>query len=357
MERILLSAIILPDTNGTPAFRPKSERRSAGRFPCHAEGAGAMVVSDRHESRWAYPRDISTTGIGLTISGSFATGALALLESAGGGHGDLTLLAQVVHCSSRPDGSWSVGCRFNNIRSDLQLAARQQLQTLLRQAPADEHGVNGNAQQIRAALRTVCDNPLHDLLHSLKRPTICSSDRGQRPDHLYDVLLATTDNLHLHRRPVKLASLITRTLEFVRTHAQGPTPRLSLSLPLEPVSLNADVIRLEWALARLILAVVHRSTRQAPVALTAALVGGDVSMRIGGPATYIDLAKLPSTADLVSSRPPATDNLALSWDDVELALARQTIELHGGGVQIRRQKGGRGSHISLRLRLLAGNCS
>jgi len=51
----------------------------------------------------------------------------------------------------------------------------------------------------------------------------------------------------------------------------------------------------------------------------------------------------------------ATDTLSPSWDDVELALAKQTIELHGGGVQIRRQKGGRGSHISLRLRLLTAN--
>ena len=313
------------------------------------------VVAHRHESRWALPRDISTTGIGLAISGSFAIGALVLLEFAGGGDGDLTLLAQVVHCSLQPDGTWVVGCRFNNIRGDLQPAARQQLQTLMRQAPPDEHRDDGNPQKIRAALRTLCDNPLHDLLQTLKRPATCNGNRDERMDRLFDLLLATTGNLQLHRRAVKLESLVARAIQVVRAQAQGPPPRLNLDLPQEPVSLNADVIRLEWALARLILAVVHRSTRQTPVALTAALVGGDVSLRIGGPATFIDLTKLPSTTDLVASRPPATDQPALSWDDVNLALARQTIEMHGGGVQIRRQKGGRGSHISLRMRLLAGN--
>jgi signal transduction histidine kinase len=224
----------------------------------------------------------------------------------------------------------------------------------MRQAPPHEHRADGNAQQFRAALRTSCDNPLHHLLHSLKTPATCNGHREARMDHLYDLLLATTNNLQLHRRAVKLVSLIPRVIQVVQAQAQGPPPRLYLDYPQEPVTLSADVRRLEWALARLILAVVHRSTRQAPVALTAALLGGDVSMRIGGPATFIELVKLPSTADLVACRPPAPDSLALSWDDVELALARRTIELHGGGVQIRRQKGGRGSHISLRLRLLAG---
>ena len=296
-------------------------------------------------------------GIGLAISGSFATGALVLIEFAGGSHGELALLAQVVHSATQPDGSWAVGCRFNNIRGDLQPAARHQLQSLLRHAAQDEHGIETNRPEIRAALRTQCDNPLHDLLHSLKHPANCNGHRDERMNHLYDLLLATTHSLQLHRRAVKLGSMLTRAIQVVHAQSQGPSPRLSLDLPPEPVSLNADVIRLEWAMARLILAVVHRSTRQAPVALTAALVGGDVSLRIGGPATCIDMAKLPSASDLFASKQPATDIPLPSWDDVELALARQTIELHGGGVQIRRQKGGRGSHFSLRLRLLAGKCA
>jgi hypothetical protein len=348
MQRPTLTAVMSPKNHGTPTLHRTPERRSLDRYPCRSDGSCALIVSHRHESRWAYPRDISTTGIGLSISGSCPIGALVLLEYAGGGHADLTLLAQVVHCSLQPDGSWIVGCRFNNIRGDLMPAARQQIQMLMRQAPA----ADDNLQQIRAALRPLCDNPLHDLLHSLKPPATCDGNREERMDHLYDLLLASTNNLHLHRRAIQLETLITGAMQFVRAHAQGPTPWLSLHCPPEPASLSADVLRLEWALARLVLGVIHRSTRQAPVALTAVLIGGDVSLRIGGPATFIDLVKLPSTTDLVASKPRATDSPSLSWDDVELALARHTIELHGGGVQIRRQKGGRSSHVSLRLRLL-----
>jgi len=139
----------------------------------------------------------------------------------------LALLAQVVHCARQPDGSWAVGCRYNNIRGDLQPEPRQQLQTLMQLAPLDEPGAETNRQQILAALRTFCDNPLRDLLHSLKLPATCNGNREERMNHLYDLLLVTTNSLHLHRRAVKLGALIARAIEVVGAHAQGPPPRLA----------------------------------------------------------------------------------------------------------------------------------
>ena len=64
-----------------------------------------------------------------------------------------------------------------------------------------------------------------------------------------------------------------------------------------------------------------------------------------GSATDLDEARLLAIADLVAMAPPATEHVPLSWDDVELALARKTFELHGGHIRVRRD------HIALRLPL------
>jgi PilZ domain len=120
------------------------DRRAAFRYACRSDASCMMVLSHRNEARWARPRDISTTGIGLSISASLATGALALLEfSSRAGQGNLTLLAEVVRSVHRPDGSWAVGCRFDYIRSNLGAAARRRIQTQMRIDPKYADFISG----------------------------------------------------------------------------------------------------------------------------------------------------------------------------------------------------------------------
>lgn len=305
-----------------------------------------MVVSHRNESRWARPRDISTTGIGLSLSASLAAGALALLEfSSRGGQGNLTLLAEVVHSAHQPDGSWAVGCRFDNIRGNLGWAARRQIQTLMRQHPPHSRGGPVDPQAIREALRTACDNPLRELLRAVKRRHRTDRERERRMDILYDLLLAATDRLHLDRRAVGLANMAARALQSARTSVPGRSPWLTQDFPPETMPVHADRARFEWALARVVAVVVQHSGPDVPVSLTATRVGADASVRCGGSATDLDEARLPAIADLVAMAPPGTEHAPMSWDDVELALARETFELHGGHMQVRRD------HIALRLPL------
>jgi hypothetical protein len=352
MERAYHSVILMcakkRNADRRPAqLSPAPERRSAFRYPCRSDASCVMVVSHRNESRWARPRDISITGIGLSISASLATGTLALLEfSSRGGFGNLTLLAEVVHSAAQPDGSWAVGCRFDNIRGDLESAARRQIQTLMQQPSAGPRVEPADPQALRDALRTACDNPLRDLLRSLKRRARSDRERESRMDLVYDLLLAATNRLPLDRRAVVLSSIAARALQSARDNAPGRLPWLTQDFPPEPMSVHADRTRLEWALARVAALVVQHSGEDAPVSLTAQRVGADVSLGCGGSATDLAQARLPAIADLVAMTPPGTEQASLSWDDVELALARKTIELHGGSMRVHR------NHVALRLPLI-----
>jgi PilZ domain len=325
---------------------PGPERRAALRYPCRSDASCMMVMSHRNESRWARPRDISTTGIGLSVPGSLAPGALALLEfSSRGGQGNLTLLAEVVHSDHQPDGSWAIGCRFDNIRGNLGSAARRQIQTLMRLPASRSRLVPVDPQAIREALSTSCANPLRDLLRALKRRHSTDRERQRRMDVFYDLLLAANDRLHLERREVGLAKMAAHALQSVRNSVHGRLPWLTQDLPSEPMPVLADRARFEWALARVVVVVVQHSGPDAPVSLMATRVGADASLRCGGSATDLDEARLLAIADLVAMAPSATEHVPLSWGDVELALARKTFELHGGHIRVRRD------HIALRLPL------
>lgn len=318
---------------------PGAERRTAVRYPCRADSGCVMVISQRRAARWARPRDVSTGGLSLSVAGPFEAGSLALLELSCG-PGPLTLLAEVVHTAPQPDGSWTLGCRFDNLRGDLGPAEREQVQALLREwgpGPTD-----GPAQEQRqASLSAPLRNPLRRLLKGVtvrSRPVQelvpweqVPESTDQRLDQLYDLLHVARNKLCVRKEATDLAAVAGRALELARPHAAARGEWAVAVVPPEPVGVEADPAWLEWAVSSMILEMVRRSRPDGPIRLTVERAGREGVLRIAA-----DLATelaAPQTLGELLDGSKAHDPAGPSWEAVGLALVRAMVEIHGGSVQ------------------------
>jgi len=99
------------------------ERRSAERRPGKREALTRPLEAEATLAWGATVRDISTTGIGLTLCYPFPTGTyLAVeLELPEAPERASSFLTRVVHAEDLPDGTWRVGCEFVKPLSDSEL--------------------------------------------------------------------------------------------------------------------------------------------------------------------------------------------------------------------------------------------
>jgi hypothetical protein len=66
-------------------------------------------------------RDISISGIGLTLCFPFRAGTYLAIDLQEHGGATRSLLTRVVHALDQPDGTWHIGCEFVKSLSDSEL--------------------------------------------------------------------------------------------------------------------------------------------------------------------------------------------------------------------------------------------
>ena len=90
------------------------ERRCANRVPAESEALTRPLDGEVTLAWGTTIRDISTTGIGMTLCYPFPAGTYLVveLEVPESRHLLPSLLARVVHDQDLPDGTWHVGCEF-----------------------------------------------------------------------------------------------------------------------------------------------------------------------------------------------------------------------------------------------------
>jgi hypothetical protein len=90
------------------------ERRQGERHKCRLDATTHSLDSQDTLAWGASVRDISRTGVGLTLCFPFRAGTYLALDLHGT-HSDkpaTTVLSRVVHVRDQNDGSWHVGCEF-----------------------------------------------------------------------------------------------------------------------------------------------------------------------------------------------------------------------------------------------------
>ena len=169
-------------------------------------------------------------------------------------------------------------------------------------------------------------------------------------DDLLDVSRIATGKIELKKERVSLAASIQNAIDMSREMIDKSDLELRVILPEEPIFLDADPVRLAQVFANLLDNAVKYTDRGGRIEVTAEERGPEVFVTIADTGIGISPEMQPKVFDLFmqidrSLRRPR-EGLGIG-----LALVREILTLHGGGIKACSEGKGRGSQFVVRLPL------
>jgi PAS domain S-box-containing protein len=208
-------------------------------------------------------------------------------------------------------------------------------------------------------------NPLAPVLNALqimKMPAVpCSAVQQARDmmerqvqhmvrlvDDLLDVSRMMRDKIELRRGRVKLATVVAQAVEIARPAIDAKGQDLAISLPSEPIWLDADLTRLAQVVSNLMNNAVKYTDKGGRIRLSAEREGAEAVLRVQDTGIGIEPEMLPRIFDLFVQ---AERSLARAQGGigVGLALVRKLVEMHGGSVAAFSEGPNHGSEFIVRL--------
>lgn len=171
-------------------------------------------------------------------------------------------------------------------------------------------------------------------------------------DDLLDLSRISGGKMELRRKRVELAGVINAALEASRPLIEACGHELTVTLPPEPVYLDADPTRL----AQVFLNLLNNSAKYTPQAgriwLTVERLKGEAVVRVRDTGVGIAAEMLPRIFELFTQ---AAGSLERSHGGlgIGLSLVRRLVEMHGGTVEARSEGLGSGSEFLVRLPILS----
>jgi CheY-like chemotaxis protein/two-component sensor histidine kinase len=171
-------------------------------------------------------------------------------------------------------------------------------------------------------------------------------------DDLLDVSRITRGKLGLRKAPVTLAAVLESAVETSRPVIDGGGHQLAVTLPPEPVHLDADPVRLAQVFANLLNNAAKYTARGGTVRLTAERAGPEVVVSVTDSGIGIAPEVLPRLFEMFSQATPALGR-SQGGLGIGLSLVRGLVEMHGGRVEARSGGAGQGSEFVVRLPIAA----
>ena len=170
-------------------------------------------------------------------------------------------------------------------------------------------------------------------------------------DDLLDVSRMTRGDMELRREVVELKTIIARAAETASPVVDARHHSLIISLPPEPLRLEADALRLEQVLINLLDNAAKYTEPGGRIWVTGRRAPGaddEVEIHVRDTGIGIDAASLPHIFDVFSqadrSLKRGTGGLGIG-----LTLARRIVEMHGGTLTAESDGAGCGAEFVLRL--------
>jgi two-component system, sensor histidine kinase len=173
-------------------------------------------------------------------------------------------------------------------------------------------------------------------------------------DDLLDVARITQGKLELKRERVKLTEVVDSAVEAVRPLLDSKHHQLTVTLPPEDVTLQADSLRLSQILSNLLANAAKYTDAAGHIELSGSVQDGTLSLSVRDdgigmpPDAPTRIFEMFSQIDSASAR--AEGGLGIG-----LAIVRGLLELHGGTIEARSDGPGQGSQFIVRLPLIAPN--
>jgi PAS domain S-box-containing protein len=170
-------------------------------------------------------------------------------------------------------------------------------------------------------------------------------------DDLLDVARITRGKIQLHKEPVELAPAVARALETSRPLIDARKQELTVSLPQEPLRLEADLTRLAQVIGNLLNNAAKYTGEGGHIWLTAERQGNEVLVRVRDTGIGMTAEMLARAFDLFAQADHALDR-SQGGLGIGLTLVRRLVELHHGSVQALSDGPGKGSEFVVRLPVL-----
>lgn len=165
-------------------------------------------------------------------------------------------------------------------------------------------------------------------------------------DDLLDASRISYDKLELRRERIDLTTVIQMAVETSRPLIEGGGHELTVTLPGEPVHLDADPVRLAQILSNLLNNAAKYTEPGGHIRLTGRQEGDEVVVSVQDDGIGVPAEMLPAIFDVFSQ---AKLQRSLGGLGIGLSLARGLTELHGGRIEARSDGDGKGSEFVIRL--------
>ena len=171
-------------------------------------------------------------------------------------------------------------------------------------------------------------------------------------DDLLDVARITHGKIALKTERVALVGLIESAVQTMCASAAARRQVLAVSIPAEPLWVEADPVRIEQVLTNLIGNAVKYTDAGGSIIVSAAREGDEATLRVRDDGIGIAEAAM---ARLFEPFAQVSGSLARSQGGLGLGLAlvRRLVELHDGSVTVYSEGPGRGAEFVVRLPLAA----
>jgi signal transduction histidine kinase/CheY-like chemotaxis protein len=163
-------------------------------------------------------------------------------------------------------------------------------------------------------------------------------------DDLLDVSRITRGQIELRRTPMELAAVLAQALETSRPHLDARRHQLTVSLPAEPVYLDADPTRLAQVFSNLLNNAAKFTEEGGRVELTAQQQDQEVVVRVRDTGIGMTEEMLTRAFDLFAQADCSLDRTQAGLG-IGLTLARRLIQMHGGTVEAFSDGPGKGTEL------------
>lgn len=168
-------------------------------------------------------------------------------------------------------------------------------------------------------------------------------------DDLLDVSRITRNVIQIKKEKTTLNAVLTAAIETVRDATDAAEQLLTISLPDEPITLEADPVRLTQVFANLLSNASKYTPRGGRISVSAQTNDGWIVVRVRDTGIGIPPDKLSQIFGVFARvHQPVGDEQPRGLG-IGLALVRRVVDLHGGSVVADSDGDGRGSEFVVRL--------
>ncbi len=167
-------------------------------------------------------------------------------------------------------------------------------------------------------------------------------------DDLLDVSRIMQNKVELRKEPVQVAQLCKRSIEAVRSIIESHRHELVVSLPNDPLWINADPVRLVQVLGNLLNNAAKYMHAGGRIELSAKREGQQAIIRVRDTGIGIEGELLPRVFELFTQASRSLDR-AQGGLGIGLTLVQRLVQMHEGFVTAESEGPGRGSLFTVRL--------